>query len=316
LRRFLVSVRGGTPSDVLAANWLSALGDGLEQLGIVGDIDRLACEVLPNGTVIARDVRTGAGYIVQPAGPTEPDEVPTLTSPAPDMSTTESDPRPRGPSSEPLREWATQEVLAVAEYVTGEYPPSEPYSVEIEVTDPHVEDQSVGSSDPAAELAEKLELTLIDTVRSTPSEETAWQRALEVAAELVPSESGAALRVVAGGELEFLGACGPQAPKVMGVRLPAGTGVAGFSVSRALSVVVAHPNNDPRFFRQMDDETGYRTKELLCVPVSSRGKVRGCIELLNPLAGVRGERGFGARALELIELVATALSDRLNELAG
>ena len=28
-------------------------------------IDRLACEVLPNGTVIARDSRTGVGYVVQ-----------------------------------------------------------------------------------------------------------------------------------------------------------------------------------------------------------------------------------------------------------
>lgn len=312
MRRFFVSVRGGTPSNVIAANWLSALGDGLEQLGIVGDIDRLACEVLPNGTVIARDVRTGAGYVVQPAGPTVPDDVPTLTSPAPDLSSTETEPAPREPGAEPAREWATQEVLAVSEYVTGEYPTSEPYSVEIEVTDPDIG----GQLDPAVELAEKLELALIDTVRTMPSVETAWQRALEVAAELVPSESGAALRVVAGGELEFVGASGPEAPKVMGVRLPAGTGVAGFSVSRALSVVVAHPYNDPRFFRQMDDETGYRTKELLCVPVSSRGQVQGCIELLNPLPGDRGERGFGARALELAELVATALADRLSELAS
>jgi len=314
VRRFFVSVRGGAPSNVLAANWLSALGDGLEQLGIVGDIDRLACEVLPNGTVIARDVRTGAGYVVQPAGPADPDDVPTLSSPAPDLSSSSPHPGRPAPAQDAQQEWVSQEILAVSDSTTGEHDPSEDYSVEIEATDPDI--PVVGALAGEAELAEQLELSLIDTVRSMPSAETAWQRALEVAAEIVPSESGAALRVVDGGELEFLGACGPHAPKVMGIRLPAGTGVAGFSVSRALSVVVARPYADPRFFRQMDDETGYRTKELLCVPVSSRGRVQGCIELLNPRPGERGERGFGERALALAELVATALADRLDELSG
>jgi putative methionine-R-sulfoxide reductase with GAF domain len=43
------------------------LGHGLEQLGRAGTIERLACEVLPNRTVIARDAGSGAGYVVQPA---------------------------------------------------------------------------------------------------------------------------------------------------------------------------------------------------------------------------------------------------------
>ena len=51
---------------VEATNWLSALGMGLDRLGIVGGLDRLACEVLPNGRVVGRDARSGQGFVVEP----------------------------------------------------------------------------------------------------------------------------------------------------------------------------------------------------------------------------------------------------------
>ena len=64
---FLVSTRGEKPTEVEAPNWLSALGIGLEDIGAVASIDRLACEVLPNGTVLIRDARSGQGFVVQPS---------------------------------------------------------------------------------------------------------------------------------------------------------------------------------------------------------------------------------------------------------
>lgn len=51
--------------DVEANNWITALGLAIEKLGGVDGIERLACEVLGNGTVIARDAATGAGFVVQ-----------------------------------------------------------------------------------------------------------------------------------------------------------------------------------------------------------------------------------------------------------
>ncbi len=60
------SVTHGVASvEVPASNWLVALGRGLDELGHAGRLERLACEVLPNGTVIARDVTSGSGYVVQ-----------------------------------------------------------------------------------------------------------------------------------------------------------------------------------------------------------------------------------------------------------
>ncbi len=55
------------PVEVEAGNWMVALGLGLDALGLDAAVERLACEVLRNGTVIARDPRAGRSFIVQPA---------------------------------------------------------------------------------------------------------------------------------------------------------------------------------------------------------------------------------------------------------
>lgn len=65
LLEFTVVVPGRPPVRVEAANWISALGEGIKALGIDEPLKRLACEVLPNGAVIARNVVTGTGFTVQ-----------------------------------------------------------------------------------------------------------------------------------------------------------------------------------------------------------------------------------------------------------
>lgn len=52
--------------DVEAAHWLVALGEGVTRLGVTDSLDRIAGETLSNGRILVRDVRTGAGFVVQP----------------------------------------------------------------------------------------------------------------------------------------------------------------------------------------------------------------------------------------------------------
>lgn len=54
--------------DVEAVNWLAGLGEGLARLGSAESMDRIACEALPNGQILVRDVRRGLGFVVQPLG--------------------------------------------------------------------------------------------------------------------------------------------------------------------------------------------------------------------------------------------------------
>lgn len=63
---FSVMRRGQPPVTVQADNWIVAMGEGIPKLAGDVAIDRLACEMLQNGTVIARDVRSGAGYVILP----------------------------------------------------------------------------------------------------------------------------------------------------------------------------------------------------------------------------------------------------------
>ena len=63
---FLVSPSGAPGVPVDAANWLVALGEYLGDRGSLDALQRLACEVLPNGTAIAKDLKGGARYVVQP----------------------------------------------------------------------------------------------------------------------------------------------------------------------------------------------------------------------------------------------------------
>lgn len=68
MRRWSVGARGQAPVQIEANSWLVALGLGLERLDEADGIERLACEVLQNGTVIVRDISNGNSFVVQPFG--------------------------------------------------------------------------------------------------------------------------------------------------------------------------------------------------------------------------------------------------------
>jgi signal transduction histidine kinase len=70
------------------------------------------------------------------------------------------------------------------------------------------------------------------------------------------------------------------------IRLKLHQGVAGLVAAAGESIVVDDAYADPRFYRGVDEATGYRTRTILCVPIKSqRGDVLGVLELLNKRAG-------------------------------
>jgi hypothetical protein len=75
LLEFTVVVPGREPVRVEAANWIAALGEGVKALGIDEPLKRLACEVLPNGAVIARNVISGTGFTVRQTSKRDEPEV-------------------------------------------------------------------------------------------------------------------------------------------------------------------------------------------------------------------------------------------------
>ncbi|TVQ86497.1 MAG: GAF domain-containing protein [Deltaproteobacteria bacterium] len=66
---YTVSPSHGEPLELDGVNGLVALGLALDQLGESDALERLACECLPNGTLIAKDLRQGRRYVVQSSIP-------------------------------------------------------------------------------------------------------------------------------------------------------------------------------------------------------------------------------------------------------
>ncbi len=66
-------------------------------------------------------------------------------------------------------------------------------------------------------------------------------------------------------------------------RVPKGQGIAGWVYANEQPLLVQDAYSDPRFYRQADMNSGYRTRSILCAPLLSGEKCLGVIQVLNPL---------------------------------
>ena len=70
---------------------------------------------------------------------------------------------------------------------------------------------------------------------------------------------------------------------VAGIRLPINAGIVGHCVVTGESLNIKDAYQDKRFNRDVDKQTNYRTKTILCVPIIYKGKIIGAMECINKL---------------------------------
>ncbi|MDP6182754.1 MAG: GAF domain-containing protein [Gammaproteobacteria bacterium] len=72
------------------------------------------------------------------------------------------------------------------------------------------------------------------------------------------------------------------------IRIPAGAGVAGWAAQRREMVNIQDAYEDERFSQAVDKKTGYRTRTILCGPVSSLDGATtiGVVQVINKRTGV------------------------------
>ena len=104
------------------------------------------------------------------------------------------------------------------------------------------------------------------------------------------------------------------------IRLPVGTGLAGWAAAQGETINLADAYEDSRFNREVDRRTGYRTRSLLCMPIRDReGSVAGVVQVLNKRRGTFTAEDeellavLGSQAIMAIES-ATLLRDRQREI--
>jgi hypothetical protein len=315
---------GGRPAErhaaaralvVEAPSWLSALGHALDTLAVVEGLERLACEVLPNGTVLARDGRSGQGFVVEPLrGPLglspigAPRGAAGATGAAHEdhggedasgpLEAMEEDsgavmpvlPAPGSAAVVGGRGGAVS--LQVSESVTVRVPPVAP---ELPLPEPTAPDAALGLIRRAATVA------------------GACQAALAVAQRFIPCEAGSVLLRQEQG-LYVQAASGPRGGALVGTVLPHDRGVVSAVLERGVGLVVREAERDPRFEGHIDRQTGFRTRDLLCAPVRANpaggpgGPLIGVIQLLNS----KSSASFGGMELKGLIQIADVLSIRIQ----
>ncbi|MBU3952921.1 MAG: response regulator [Proteobacteria bacterium] len=83
------------------------------------------------------------------------------------------------------------------------------------------------------------------------------------------------------GELVFSIPTGPDAGKLEDIRIPSGEGIAGWVAKNEQYLLVPDTSKDARFYAKIDALTGMTTKSLLCVPMKSKRKLIGVLEVIN-----------------------------------
>lgn len=86
-------------------------------------------------------------------------------------------------------------------------------------------------------------------------------------------------------EIIFEAVAGEAGLKLLGMRLKIGQGVAGWVARYGQSLIVPDVTKDPRFYSGVDKKTKFITKSILCVPMKSRDKIIGVVEVVNKIGG-------------------------------
>jgi diguanylate cyclase (GGDEF)-like protein len=83
------------------------------------------------------------------------------------------------------------------------------------------------------------------------------------------------------GDLVFERVEGNAKKKMRELRLKQGEGIAGWVAKEGIPVVVSDVRKDKRFARTIDTKTQFKTKSIMCVPIKSKGRVLGVLEVIN-----------------------------------
>ena len=101
-----------------------------------------------------------------------------------------------------------------------------------------------------------------------------------------PSEAAALLLLdPAGRELVFRASRTIQPGMIDGMRLPTDRGIAGWVARHRQAVRLDDVASDPRHFSAVGEQTGLAPRTMICVPMISKGTLRGVIQVLNKVDG-------------------------------
>ncbi|MBN2017527.1 MAG: GAF domain-containing sensor histidine kinase [Candidatus Cloacimonetes bacterium] len=125
-------------------------------------------------------------------------------------------------------------------------------------------------------------LTITQTINSHLKLDKVLESVMDVATQAMQVEASSLVLVdEETNELLFHVTEGVKAKIIKTIRMKAGEGIVGWVIQEGKPVLVNDVSKDPRFFKKADKKSGFTTKSILCVPMSTSKKCVGAIEVLN-----------------------------------
>ncbi len=123
-------------------------------------------------------------------------------------------------------------------------------------------------------------------LNSTLDHKEVRRRAMEAATKLMEAEVGSLLLVdEEKRNLYFEVALGDKEEAIKTITLNIGEGIAGWVAKEGRPLIVNDPQKDIRFFKEADEKTKFKTRNLICVPVKVKENVIGVLEAINKQRG-------------------------------
>ncbi len=136
---------------------------------------------------------------------------------------------------------------------------------------------------------------------------------LEVARRVMRVEAASLFLVRPDGSLELNSASGGGIPLADGggekIIVPRGRGISGWVLEHRKPLLIPDVYADDRFYRDVDRQTGFRTRSLLCAPLVSGGKDIGALQVLNPI----GREAFDEADLEAFTAYGTLAATAIDK---
>jgi HD-GYP domain-containing protein (c-di-GMP phosphodiesterase class II) len=136
----------------------------------------------------------------------------------------------------------------------------------------------------ARRRAMQMELSMV--LNSSLNQRQIRKLAMEAVTDLLDAEVGSLLLVdERTKDLFFEVALGEKEAQVKQMRLKMGEGIAGWVAANDQPALINDVQNDPRYFRRAQTITDFVTRNMVCVPVRSRGHVIGVLQAINKKNG-------------------------------
>ncbi|UKS25233.1 SpoIIE family protein phosphatase [Paenibacillus sp. HWE-109] len=164
----------------------------------------------------------------------------------------------------------------------------------------------------AAELELGRTMQLFDVsleVNSTIHKQDLLVKIMETSSRIMNAEASSVILVdEEKGELFFDLALGTKGDEVREIRLKIGEGIAGWVAQTGQSVKIDDAAQDERWSSKVAKRIDYPTRSMLCVPLISKGKIIGVLQVLNKRDGAH----FSERDLQLLESIASPIAASLE----